>query len=981
MAASERLAGLATALGFKSDEPDDEEEEDSDGGGDGPVASDEEEEDEEEDVVRERLITIGLCAMEKKVRSKPMQAILQRFRQFGMFEVIYFGDELLLEGDIEDWPAVDVLFGFYSRGFPLEKAIRYAELRKPLCVNDLKAQRALLDRRMVYSMLEEAGIPVRRYGVVNRLPGEARTPFEEHEDYIVIDGLRIDKPFVEKPVNAEDHNVYVYYPRSAGGGSKRLFRKVKNRSSRYYPDCNNVRRDGSFLYEEFVNTEGADVKVYTVGPTYAHAEARKSPVVDGIVERRADGKERRYPVMLRRHEKDIAKIIVEKFKQVVCGFDLLRGADGAVSVCDVNGWSFVKGNEYYYDDCSKILKEFILRNLFPGRKHRNPRTRVNALVRQRSAAAGGGSTGSGSDSPVIVYPSPLSPSASPVKRSSGGSGGGWAGSSAGGGRSRSSSASSGTGGSGSDDDDGASGEYGGARPGEELRCVLAVMRHGDRRPKEKMKMKVRCKPLLDLFRRRGRSTRAEVKLKSSVELQNLLDIVRNLVRGEDAASVDAEELEGLTHVLSVLERGGRFEGVNRKVQLKPSKWEQRADGEHVTVAKLVLKWGGELTHTGVKQAANVGRWLRARYGKDDKLVLQLHQTYRHDLKFYASDEGRVLKSAASCAKALLCLQGELTPIVYSLLRTGPSTHTLLDDTSRAGVQMERAKDAIDTLLNSDGSTALPTARLAAAFKELGSPRERLAEVHAMISSIVEQLREKDADELLEDGMDTIGMVLDRWVKLEDELLDTKKGVYRASKVSDIYDCVRYDMLHNRSLALAGLDELYASTRKLALIVIPAEYGTVPAMRAEIGAHICSRLVHKLMHDLAGVAKPKHSGRVRSRLYFTSESHLHGMFNLLRFHAGVDGIVSDAGKRWMDSVEELSYMTHVLFMMYENAAIKGPHRYRIDILFSTGTCPGSPSPGDGHYVHISPRYVLASDLTLEQTLNFFAAQLDRYGERY
>ena len=52
---------------------------------------------------------------------------------------------------------------------------------------------------------------------------------------------------------------------------KCLFRKLNNRSAEYLPNHpGNVRRDGSFIYEEFLTTGGTDVKVYTVcaSPVY-----------------------------------------------------------------------------------------------------------------------------------------------------------------------------------------------------------------------------------------------------------------------------------------------------------------------------------------------------------------------------------------------------------------------------------------------------------------------------------------------------------------------------------------------------------------------------------------------------------------------------------------------------------------------------------------------------------------------------------------
>ncbi|XP_078804562.1 inositol hexakisphosphate and diphosphoinositol-pentakisphosphate kinase 2 isoform X23 [Oryzias latipes] len=915
----------------------------------------EEDMEEDDDSLRGQIV-VGICSMMKKSKSKPMTQILERLCKFEYIDVVIFSEEVILEEPVEKWPHCDCLISFHSRGFPLDKAVEYAKLRNPLLINDLNMQYFIQDRREVYRILKEEFIELPRYAVLNRdHPEECN--LVEGEDHVEVNGEVFPKPFVEKPVCAEDHNVYIYYPTSAGGGSQRLFRKIGSRSSVYSPESS-VRQTGSYIYEEFMPTDGTDVKVYTVGPDYAHAEARKSPALDGKVERDSEGKEIRYPVMLTAFEKLVARKVCLAFKQTVCGFDLLR-ANGHSFVCDVNGFSFVKSSMKYYDDCAKILGNMIMRELAP--KYSIPWS-----------------------IPIEDEDIPIVPTTSGTMM--------------------------------------------------ELRCVIAIIRHGDRTPKQKMKMEVRHHLFFELFDKYGGYKTGKLKLKKPKQLQEVLDIARQLLveLGQHTDCEIEEKKSKLEQLKTVLEittqtlegaerkghmeaftssfslltqktvahqshttsstqllmftcltpRYGHFSGINRKVQLtymrkgkpKTSSEEEdcKKDGPSLL---LILKWGGELTPAGRVQAEELGRAFRCMYpgGQGDFAgfpgcgLLRLHSTYRHDLKIYASDEGRVQMTAAAFAKGLLALEGELTPILVQMVKSANMNGLLDSDSDSLTDCQQKVKARLHEIMQKDqefmqedyhklAPTGSPS--LVNSMNIIENPVKTCDKVYTLIQSLTSQIRKRLEDPKSADlqlyHSETLELMLQRWSKLERDFR-MKNGRYDISKIPDIYDCIKYDSQHNASLSLEDTMELFRLSRALADIVIPQEYGISKAEKLDIAQAYCVPLMKKIQLDLKrthedeavnklhpqysrGVMSP---GRhVRTRLYFTSESHVHSLLNMFRYGGLLNEENDQQWKQAMEylsAVNELNYMTQIVIMLYEdnNKDLTSDERFHVEFHFSPG----------------------------------------------
>ena len=132
---------------------------------------------------------------------------------------------------------------------------------------------------------------------------------------------------------------------------------------------------------------------------------------------------------------------------------------------------------------------------------------------------------------------------------------------------------------------------------------MIICRHADRSPKEKLKIKTKQKPFIDLFNDFPKGTK-EIKYRDSANLSKILLITKEVLKKFDKQSPEAKEF---MQMKKVLESADLFLGLTHKIQIKVNECDEKGKIKKIVI---VLKWGGELSFTGYEDSIELGKLIR-----------------------------------------------------------------------------------------------------------------------------------------------------------------------------------------------------------------------------------------------------------------------------------------------------------------------------------------------------------------------------------
>jgi inositol hexakisphosphate/diphosphoinositol-pentakisphosphate kinase len=424
-----------------------------------------------------------------------------------------------------------------------------------------------------------------------------------------------------------------------------------------------------------------------------------------------------------------------------------------------------------------------------------------------------------------------------------------------------------------------------------------------------------------------------------------------------------------------------------------------------------------------------------------------------------------MKTAAAFAKGLLELEGEIPPILVSLVHKEKGSMHMLDPSGDKDVKLEldECKEKLSKNLQQDIDWRAMTEEdrfrlvgppqvtsLRDALAKIGNPRKTLKMIYETMGTLLEELEEMlmgygsgeekaavepggipkgDSEE--DGGNDaalsgvklykgeTLLELTERWRFIYKRLYDKETDTFDLTRIPDVLDNVRFDVLHNPHLGLtATLHKLYSNAKDMADTVVPQEYGTTIAQKRIVGIKVCSSLLDKIRFDLhiartdnktdmryminmdysADLPINTMGRRIRTRLYFTSESHLHTLINVLRFAAEGDSckygdsftspVLSPSGMELLNQSKEVCYLTHFVIRLFEDTGrkISDTRRFRVEILFSAGAT-GTPihqaqstKGADLTRLDTEPLVSVGRDgLTCADVEDFFSSVINEGGE--
>ena len=508
-----------------------------------------------------------------------------------------------------------------------------------------------------------------------------------------------------------------------------------------------------------------------------------------------------------------------------------------------------------------------------------------------------------------------------------------------------------------------------------LKAYISVYRHADRTPKQKLKLYTTCEPFCQLFD----DPPEEIVFRTRSEFDHIHRAVdKSLMQLETSeASADLEEMtEKLQQLRLILAR--KYLDTSTKVQLKPMTMTSVEDGRDspplsdvtqrsprqpssnaVQKVQIICKWGGELTHAGEMQSRDLGYETRVKFQSKFGCLPQ-------DVRVFSSPETRVTLTAEHFMRNFY--RNEVLP--DSLLKISKE---MLDDSWASKDQMIKVKSRLRHFMNGSGADEHAGYRKKLAF--FSDPVDRLTKTYGLMTIVANAIRKAlfrpEIHEIARGWCCGESPLLfkERWSKLQRDFCNLEKGYFDISKIPELYDNLKYDALHFRDFLdyfvcrndlERQLRELYTSSQALFNFVGPLEYGVEDHERWEIGNLTSRPLVNQIMNDLI---EGRLSDAPIARLYFTKESFVHTLFNLLNL-CGLP--LTSSGE-----ISELDYLMQITFELYEYSdPITGERDYRVKLFCGPGAHSDSPLDKNldtCHSLPIVPPVSISPTMTLETVI--------------